>query len=337
MRENTRYFYDNNLNELALKLLKFSKEKASEEGVLSRRILRKKAIIGICAEKPNSIEKLLALPIPLSKKQIQKYGQEIIRMVRNAGENQNAMDMADSGVAADNISDEILNDEKCIAPDGVITIKQGGYYYNVYGNDALILHNHLGYKLYGKNILRTGFPVAGEKTVLSKLDALSINYDLIDKTGNLVVSRRFENNLYEIYPAYKASVFNEDQLIKDQPAKMNFKDRINYYFEILNGLSEEVNVITGEMVEGLDSEIKLQFLEMSKYFDQKLKSKEKKENKYPNQGQKWSEEEDEQLLSEYRESENIREISKIHNRSYRAIHSRLLKLGVLEQNEQGEE
>ena len=111
---------------------------------------------------------------------------------------------------------------------------------------------------------------------------------------------------------------------------MNFKDKMEYYSGILNGLSDGVNVVTGEMVEGLDPEIKLQLLEMSKYFEQRLKSKERQEEKYPQQGQKWSQEEDEQLLSEYREGKTIKEISEIHNRSNGAIRSRLLGLGVLE-------
>ena len=73
-----RYFYDDQLNELAISLLEFSKEKAKEESVFPWMILRKKAIIGICAERPKSIEELLALPIPLSKNTIQKYGKEIV-------------------------------------------------------------------------------------------------------------------------------------------------------------------------------------------------------------------------------------------------------------------
>ena len=127
-----------------------------------------------------------------------------------------------------------------------------------------------------------------------------------------------------------ATIINEDRLPKVQPIKMNLKDKMEYYSGILNGLSEGVNVVTGEMVDGLDPEIKLQLLEMSKYFDQRLKSKERQEEKYSQHGQKWSQEEDEQLLSEYREGKTIKEISEIHSRSYGAIRSRLLGLGVLE-------
>ena len=42
-----------------------------------------------------------------------------------------------------------------IDSQGVMIIKQGGCYYNVSGNDALILNKYLGYKLYGINQYRT--------------------------------------------------------------------------------------------------------------------------------------------------------------------------------------
>lgn len=325
-----RYFYDDQLNELAISLLEFSKEKAKEESVFPWMILRKKAIIGICAERPKSIEELLALPIPLSKNTIQKYGKEIVGIVCDTIVEDDIKEIIESETVAETDSVEVAERTKQIDSNGIITIKQEGFYYSVSGNDALIFNHYFGYKLYGKNILRTGFPVAGEKTVLGKLDALSMNYDLLDKDGNIVVSKRFENNLYEIMSVSGEGIINEDRSPKVQPIKMNFKDKMEYYSGILNGLSDGVNVVTGEMVEGLDPEIKLQLLEMSKYFEQRLKSKERQEEKYPQQGQKWSQEEDEQLLSEYREGKTIKEISEIHNRSNGAIRSRLLGLGVLE-------
>ena len=325
-----RYFYDDQLNKLAVELFAFSKEKAKEESIFPWMILRKKAIIGICAERPKSIEELLALPIPLGKNTIQKYGKEIVDMVCDTIVEDDIEETIESVAVSETDSVETVEPTKQIDHNGIITIKQEGFYYSVSGNDALIFNHYFGYKLYGKNILRTGFPVVGEKTVLAKLDALSMNYDLFDKDGNIVVSKRFENNLYEIISMNGATIINEDRLPKVQPIKMNFKEKMEYYSGILNGLSEGVNVVTGEMIDGLDPEIKLQLLEMSKYFDQRLKSKERQEDKYSQQGQKWSQEEDEQLLSEYREGKTIKEISEIHSRSNGAIRSRLLGLGVLE-------
>lgn len=85
-----------------------------------------------------------------------------------------------------------------IDPNGVIIIKQGGFYYNVSGNDALIFNKHFKYKLYGAKIPRAGFPVIGLAKVRTRLDALEMNYDVLDSKGNAVVSMRFENNRYEV-------------------------------------------------------------------------------------------------------------------------------------------
>lgn len=85
-----------------------------------------------------------------------------------------------------------------IDPNGVIIIKQGGFYYNVSGNDALIFNKHFKYKLYGAKIPRSGFPVIGLAKVRTRLNALEMNYDVLDSKGNVVASMRFENNRYEI-------------------------------------------------------------------------------------------------------------------------------------------
>ena len=220
-----------------------------------------------------------------------------------------------------------------INPKGVLIIRQGGYYYNVSGNDALILNKYLGYKLYGVKKFRTGFPVSAEKTVLKKLDTLEMNYDLIDKTEKVLVSKRFEQNRYEIIdPEYPikgvASDLEEPQKILKNKKK-SFKEKLSQYIDILQGLSEGVNILTGEVVKDLDKELKLYLFEMSLYFDNKLKSKEKLEEKYPQHGKKWTEEEDEQLLSEYKQGKTVKELSSIHQRGEGSVRSRLIKLGVL--------
>ena len=220
-----------------------------------------------------------------------------------------------------------------INPNGVLIIRQGGYYYNVSGNDALILNKYLGYKLYGVKKFRTGFPVSAEKTVLKKLDTLEMNYDLIDKTEKVLVSKRFEQNRYEIidpeYPIKGVAPDLEEpqKILKNK--KKSFKEKLSQYIDILQGLSEGVNILTGEVVKDLDKELKLYLFEMSLYFDNKLKSKEKLEEKYPQHGQKWTEEEDEQLLSEYKQGKTVKELSSIHQRGEGSVRSRLIKLGVL--------
>ncbi len=312
-------FSDERLNELALALRRFAEKQAVIENTVYWKILRNKVIVSICKNLPTSIKEFSTKGVLIGKKKLEKYGPQIVEIVCRCledGQEPTAQDIAAEWGTRKQ-------------PDGIMIIKQAGFYYSVSGNDALILHKYFGYKLYGKNILRTGFPVAGEKKVLRRLDNLSINYDLLDKVGNVVVSKRFENNLYEIISMREAAAMDEEQSIKVQPTKMSSKEKMAYYIGMLNGLSEGVNVITGEMVDGLDPEIKSRLLEISKYFEQRLRLKEKQEVMYPQQGQRWTEEEDEQLLSEYHEGQSIKEISEIHNRSQGAIRSRLLSLGVL--------
>ena len=110
--------------------------------------------------------------------------------------------------------------------------------------------------------------------------------------------------------------------------KKPFKERIGAYIDILQGLSEGVDVLSGEVVEGLSDDLKLELFEMSIYFDERLKAKEKLEQDHPNQRQKWSAEEDEQLLTEFNEGKSVKEMSALHQRNIGAIRSRLSKLGV---------
>ena len=124
-----------------------------------------------------------------------------------------------------------------INPDGILIIRQGGYYYNVSGNDALILNKYLGYKLFGVKKYRTGFPVSAEKTVLKKIDTLEMNYDLIDKTEKVLVSKRFEQNRYEIIdPEYPiegvASDLEEPPKILKNKNK-TVKEKLTQYIDIL--------------------------------------------------------------------------------------------------------
>ncbi len=220
-----------------------------------------------------------------------------------------------------------------INPYGVMVIKQGGYYYNVSGNDALILNKYLGYKLYGIKQFRTGFPVVGEKTVLKKIDTLGMDYDLLDQNGGVISSKRFENNRYEIidpeYPTIGVESDLEEPKKLIKPQKQSFKEKLTQYIDILAALSEGVNILSGEIIEGLDEELRLYLFEMSLYFDSKLKTKERLEEKYPNHGKKWMEQEDKQLLEEYNQGKTIKELSLLYERGEGAIRSRLIKLGIV--------
>lgn len=220
-----------------------------------------------------------------------------------------------------------------IDPNGKMIFKQGGIFYNVVGNDALILNKYLDYKLYGVNQFRTGFGVASKDTALIKIDTLGMNYDLIDGKGNVIISKRFENNQYEIidpnYPLEGVkSTYEEPRKISK---KLNFssKERLTSYIEILQGLSEGVDVLSGEIIDNISDELKALIFEMAIYFDNKLKVKAKLDQKYPNHGKKWDETEDEQLVIEFSQKISIKEMCELHQRGQGAIYSRLLKLNLV--------
>ena len=147
--------------------------------------------------------------------------------------------------------------------------KQGGFYYNVSGNDALILHKYLGYKLYGKNKPRTGFPVGSEQTVLAKIDALHINYYLLNQKGEVIAQRKFEDNRYQVVdmpnwrdhvkkkepPANSSANPPNEEAAKNRPAICE-ENALGVYLNLLDGLSRDVNIFTGEIIEGLDDTLR---------------------------------------------------------------------------------
>ena len=106
----------------------------------------------------------------------------------------------------------------------------------------------------------------------------------------------------------------------------SLSEKLKLYINILQGLNNDVNIMTGEVVAGLDEDLKMQFSAMTKFFDKKLKSIERLDKYFPRQGEKWTKEEDDLLLSEYNNGKSISEICSIHKRSDGAIRSRLNKL-----------
>ena len=304
-----QYFSDKNLNDLAWALRNFAEEQARLEGVPYWKVLRNKVIVDICKKEPLTIEALSCGKVRLGGVKTEKYGAQIVAIVKKHCEGRLPFVERES--------------PRKRREEGVMYIKQGGFYYNVSGNDALLLHKHFCYKLYGVKTPRTGFPVVGEATVLKKLDALSIDYDLLNQAGEIVASKRFENNLYEIV---------DENILKESPElsekKPSFKERAASYIEILQGLSEGVDTTTGEIVEGLTEDTKLQLFEMSLYFDERLKARERLEEEHPQNGQKWTEEEDEALLAGWQEGKTVKELAQLHARTQGAIRSRLMKIGV---------
>jgi hypothetical protein len=214
-----------------------------------------------------------------------------------------------------------------INKNGSIYIKQGGFYYNVSGNDALILNKYLGYKLYGVNQFRTGFPVNGQDTVLKKIDKLHMNYEVYDQDGCCVTHKEFEDNCYEIIdPANTMQITGESSQNEGKEyKKISSTGKFQNYISILESLSEGINFATGEIIEGLDEELKDYLLEIAMYFDTMLKNKEKFKSNNPSQGKRWTKEEEEQLINEFNSGIEIKEIAKIHQRSFGSVFIRLSK------------
>lgn len=216
-----------------------------------------------------------------------------------------------------------------IDPEGIMIIKQGGFYYNVSGNDAFILNKYLGYKLYGVHCIRTGFPVSAKDIVLKKIDTLSMNYDLLDQQGNVVVSKRFEDNIYEIIDSDYPTIGIESSRGKPRKLKKrSVKEKMEDYIKVLSALGEGIDYETGELIEGMSEGLKLQVFEMLLYFDGKQKARAKLEEKYPRNGKSWTDEEDAELLEEYNQGKSVNELAIAHERSTGAIRSRLVKLNA---------
>ena len=315
-----KYFGDEKKNDLALRLRAFAEEQAKARSLYFWNILRNKAIISICKELPRTVDDLGSKKVLVGKKTIEKYGEEIVCIV-NAWIAENADAIGQKARVS-------CEQPKGCFEDKAMLFRQGGFYYNASGNDALILHKYLGYKLYGVNTPRTGFPVAGMAKVLEKIDKLSIDYDVVDKTGKVVACGRFENNRYEVIGLADVAAEEEPDVPIDMHKK-SFKERLAAYITILEGLSEGVDVISGEVVEGLSEDVRVQLFEMSVYFDDRLKSREARDNRCPSHGSKWTPEEDEQLLEEYMNGAKIKELAELHGRSTGAIRSRLLNLNVI--------
>ena len=80
----------------------------------------------------------------------------------------------------------------------IIMLKYGNFY-EILGNDALIINNLFGYKINKlSNTFKVGFPVSSINNVVSKLNNYNINYIVIDKE-EIIKIRDFEINNYNKY------------------------------------------------------------------------------------------------------------------------------------------
>lgn len=147
--------------------------------------------------------------------------------------------------------------------EGFIKIRKEGFFYSVSGNDALLLNKYFGYKLYGQDIIKTGFPVKGGDAIFSQIDKLSINYEVYKSNGIPVISKRFDDNNYEI--------------IDNLTYVPNTRSPKYEYFnikrsELLKNLANGTNPITGEISNFIDSKTRLALLDIAKIIEGREKS-----------------------------------------------------------------
>ena len=77
------YFHDTLLNELAIELRIYAEKRAQKEGIVYWKILRRKAILSLCKYLPTIKESLYQRCILLGKDRIEKYGDEIVKIIKN--------------------------------------------------------------------------------------------------------------------------------------------------------------------------------------------------------------------------------------------------------------
>ena len=85
----------------------------------------------------------------------------------------------------------------------IILMKYGNFY-EIVGQDALIMNKIFNYKISKlSNSFKVGFPVSNVDEVLDKLEELFINYVVFNK-NEILFMKKFDNNKYNDY------VVNED-------------------------------------------------------------------------------------------------------------------------------
>lgn len=109
---------------------------------------------------------------------------------------------------------------------------------------------------------------------------------------------------------------------------MNIEEAILILETLLSGINPD----TGEVISSKNIYSSTKVRQAINFVIIQLDSKRGK-IKYPNSGKVWEKEEDLSLSKEFYEDIPLHEISKIHGRTLGAINSRLLKLGLIEKDD----
>ena len=121
-----RYFDDDKLNNLAMRLRAFAEAEGAARGIVFWRVLRNKSIVSICNELPTTIEELRSKKVLVGEKVIRKYGVNIVGIVnewRESYERKQHLSSVESPVSLSKYNDTVM------------VIRQEGDYYRVSGND----------------------------------------------------------------------------------------------------------------------------------------------------------------------------------------------------------
>jgi hypothetical protein len=182
----------------------------------------------------------------------------------------------------------------------VVKVKKEGCFLNAYDDDAILLHQLLGYTVFefgNQRRMKTGFPIIGFDTVYSKLKKLG--YDLIKDISSNELPKRNQKN-------HTSKRFD--------------------YVEFCKGLLNGVDTRTGEVLEKNNIILSTEVQKLLKELLIKMENQVKKKSTYVRNGAPWDDAEVEQLKTEYLSKTPIKEMSAIHQRTSGAIRSRLLIL-----------
>lgn len=123
-------------------------------------------------------------------------------------------------------------EKKKIFPLYLIMI-QSGNFYEVYGEDALILNKIFNYKV--KKVsgsFRVGFPLIALNKVIKKLNELKINYFIVENCN--LNRKKFNKNYYEIFKqdiSQENSIIDELKSNEKENNNIRKKDANNYHYD----------------------------------------------------------------------------------------------------------
>ena len=99
----------------------------------------------------------------------------------------------------------------------IVMLKYGNFY-EILGNDALIINKLFGYKLNKlSNTFKVGFPVSSLENIINKLNNYSINYIVIDKE-KITKKKEFELNNYSNYE-FDENILNYNLIVISEITK----------------------------------------------------------------------------------------------------------------------